>query len=91
MRRVVTMALACAVFAGGVSLGAAATRAATITAVAPVDGAGAPLLATSPSAQGGEHKGIAWGFKKPTADDPRTGALAGQINGGVDVDAHVSA
>jgi len=83
MRRVVTMALACAVFAGGVSLGAAATRAATITAVAPVDGAGAPLLATSPSAQGGEHKGIAWGFKKPTADDPRTGVAILFINFGV--------
>lgn len=83
MRRIVTIALACTVFTGGVSLGAAAAQAATISLASSSKAGAAVSLAGSPTDHGGAHKGIAWGFKKPTADDPRTGMAILFLNFGV--------
>lgn len=81
MRRIAGILLTTLVLSGGVALGAGTTEAATISMVATT--ADGPLVASSPAAHGGEHKGIAWGFKKPTAEDPRTGVAILLINFGV--------
>jgi len=84
MKRIVTIFLACSVFAGGVGLCSVAAQAATTQEIAALKGGmGGSLLATSPTAEGGENKGIAWGFKRATADDPRTGMAILFINFGV--------